>query len=211
MKHLLAVSAWVCIVCAGSAMADLSSGSLTGGGGGITATGSWDSPDTEIEWLVTQSVDLTWHYKYTFEVPAKDLGHIIFQVSPDFTLADFLSPGTPDLKTFSPEDPGKSNPGLPGDIYGLKFEGGGLVNTIEFDSTRAPMWGDFYAKGGKDEKGTVDLYAYNTNFGVDENTTLFKIAVPDTDTDSVVVPLPGAVLLSLLGLSAAGLRLRRRV
>ena len=72
----------------------------------------------------------------------------------------------------------------------------------------APTWGDFYAKDGKDNHGTIDVYAYNTNFGADNNSTLYKVAVPDTKT---VVPVPGAVLLGRLGLSAAGRKLRRLV
>jgi len=82
---------------------------------------------------------------------------------------------------------------------------------IEFDSTRVPVWGDFYAKDGKENTtdGKIQVYAYNTGFtanDVDEATN--HILVPDTIS---YVPIPGAVLLGTLGLGVAGLRLRRTV
>jgi hypothetical protein len=52
---------------------------------------------------------------------------------------------------------------------------------ITFDSTRAPMWGNFYVKDGKD-KG-VDVTAWNKGD--------YKIGVPDTAT----APIPSTILL----------------
>ena len=58
------------------------------------------------------------------------------------------------------------------------------------------MEGDFYTKGGP------DTYAYNSGFGTLDGA---NIPVPN----SHYVPVPGAVLLGLLGLGAAGIKLRR--
>jgi hypothetical protein len=60
------------------------------------------------------------------------------------------------------------------------------------------MEGDFYTKGGP------DTYAFNSGFGILDGD---NILVPN----SHYVPVPGAVLLGLLGLGAAGIKLRRFV
>lgn len=144
---------------------------------------------------------------------ARNLSHVILQVSSDFTNADFSLTSTYDvtgvaraglatLGTYSSGDP--SNPGLPGDIYGIKFSTflGGMVDLVEFMSTRAPVWGDFYAKDGTN--GGSDVYGYNTGFGTtppSEGDLSFWIPRPDT---AVAVPEPSTLLLlstSLLGLA----------
>ena len=218
-----------------SARADLYDGSLTGGvGGGITAnpTGiGWDSADTKIEWKVTGDGVGPWTYWYRFTAPdgSRALSHLIIQVSDGsegdlgkFLLSepkDFINTqgydidGTePDdvyLDTYSSANP--SNPGMPGSVYGLKFDSSVLPEKdeygkeiysweVEFDSYRNPMWGDFYAKDGT--LNNEQVYAYNTSFGIDGD---YKIAVPDTS----YVPVPGAVLLGMLGLSVAGIKLRK--
>jgi len=192
------------------------SGSLTGDKGGITATDGWDNPGTKITWIVTQNQDLTWNYHYEFTVPtgSKALSHIIFEVSEKFDDLDYTYNGglTADLDWYGPGDP--SNPGIQDRIHGIKFEGfsdGMYTWVIEFDSTHVPVWGDFYAKDGKEATtdGKIQVYAYNTGFtanDVDEATN--HILVPDTVS---YVPIPGALLLGTLGLGVAGLRLRRTV
>ncbi|OHB76349.1 MAG: hypothetical protein A2Z25_21165 [Planctomycetes bacterium RBG_16_55_9] len=184
--------------------ADLYSGSITYGDG-LFATEAWADPTTTLSWGVT-AVDSFWHYEYTFTVPKKDLKHAIIEVSDTFEESDLKNPdpATYELDTYHP---GKYNPGLPGDIYGLKFEDfedDTTMWTWSFDSTRAPVWGDFYAKDGKVCKNYV--YAYNSGFLVEPDVETGHISVPDTTT---VVPVSPAALLSLIGLSFAGLKLRK--
>jgi hypothetical protein len=71
------------------------------------------------------------------------------------------------------------------------------------------MWGDFYAVDGKKPAKNGDPsvipYAYNKGFGIDAFIDDGQhIAVPDT-----VVPVPGAVLLGILGIGVAGIKLRK--
>jgi len=199
-------------------LADLYSGSLNAGtDGGIYATGGWASAVTMITWdITTNTRDGSLHYKYMWTTASKNLSHLILEVSDGLRLGypDYFNgpnPADGDPQTYSPDDPGNSNPGLLGDLFGLKFTPGTETTAfaVEFDSFRLPMWGNFYAKDGTDDKGTVDVYAYNTDFlyEYDAETHPWKIAVPDT----AYVPVPGAVLLGMLGLGAAGLRLRRGV
>ena len=87
-------------------------GSLSVGGGGLVATGEWNTPATEIEWRVD---DVTtpglWHYEYEVTAGGRgDISHIIFELSPGLTARDILNARTdpPDwikvgeVKTFNP-------------------------------------------------------------------------------------------------------------
>ena len=116
------------------------------------------------------------------------------------------SPGNSSVLTL----PG--NPGFPAGetIFGIKFDLNGDQRTVTFDSTRQPMWGDFYAKGGSSS------FAYNADVGVgvanvnDYNAvpidalggSLSKVLVPDT------IPEPTSMML--LAIAGAAIAARRR-
>ncbi|MBI5575753.1 MAG: PEP-CTERM sorting domain-containing protein [Deltaproteobacteria bacterium] len=103
---------------------------------------------------------------------------------------------------------------MPGNIFGIKVledAGEGPV-TLDFYSTRAPMWGDFYAKDGKSggQGGGNWVTAWNAGFGTDPvpSSPTFTpwIPVPDTQT-TTPVPEPGTMLLlgsGLVGLAGWG-------
>jgi hypothetical protein len=196
---------------------------LTGGGGGIYATDGWNSTATELDWEITYDGSYV-EYNYTFTVPSgsssglqeKYLSHIIFQVSDNFTENDIwgidatsLDPDDDfEISTYSPSDSG--NPGLPGSISGIKFNvDDGFSSTVwevTFTSTRLPMWGNFYVKDGKFDSGSEDVYGYNTGFDLSYPGSDSGAFIPVPDT---VVPIPGAFLLGILGLGAAGIKLRK--
>jgi len=223
-------------------LADLYDGSISGplSGGDIIATDGWDSPKTKIEWTVLepgtgtgQSGGNYYTYSYTFTVPEKEISHFILQVSDTWDnwgvdesgFVEGTLVATP-KEIFLSEDATNygdsgSNPGIPGNIHGLKFEvpKGVDYTTWEwsFNSLREPVWGDFYAKDGTDQQGTIDVYAYNSGFEYepydwyDQNNNLYNydyygyIATPDT----TMIPVPGAVLLGIFGLGVAGIKLRK--
>jgi hypothetical protein len=181
---------------------------------GIYATSAWANTSTTLSWNVVQ-VGSDWQYTYTWNTTSKDLSHIIIEVTPESDVEDFtitqgsLSADSP--RTFSPSDPGNSNPGLPGDIFGLKFAGTSTLQTIVFTTDHAPVWGDFYAKDGVD--GQIDVYAYNTGFGLPDpdpslNAAPGKIVVPDGE--GVIVPEPVTMILLGLGLLGIGIAVRKR-
>ncbi|MBX3386709.1 MAG: PEP-CTERM sorting domain-containing protein [Phycisphaeraceae bacterium] len=192
-------------------------GSLsTPAGSGLISGGGW-AAGYMVSWDITPNGDGTWHYEYTLSNAAGGAlspasSHAIFQLSENIEESDLLNfGGNFDEAEFGTFGPSAGNPGFPTgeSIYGVKidFSGGG-VTFIEFDSTRQPMWGDFYAKGG------ATSFVYNTDLGVPvanandywatpvdaNNNPLFKILVPDT------IPAPGSIALVALG----GLMISRR-
>ncbi|MBP8606431.1 MAG: PEP-CTERM sorting domain-containing protein [Phycisphaerae bacterium] len=202
--------------------------------GGLVFTGSLSTPAAEglisdgetwnpsgegltVSWVVSQNDDGTWHYKYSFTngdggVLRMRVSHFIISVSDNLTVNDvFNFSSDVEKRTIGTFGPAPSNPGFPEGMtmWGMKLD---LQNTqilAEFDSFRAPMWGDFYTKDGGNPKN----YAYNTDFGkavanqdaywqtpVDAaGNPLFKVLVPDTIPEPATLLLAGAGTLLLLG------------
>ncbi|MDO9516040.1 MAG: hypothetical protein Q7J01_08095, partial [Syntrophales bacterium] len=140
----------------------------------LYGTGSWSTGT--LEWNVSVDSNDLWTYDYTFTVPAKDISHMIFEVSSTFDDSNVYE-GTTGATggyvpgTYDSTSNGKSNPGIPDSIFGLKWDLD--VDTtsasVTIVSDRRPMWGDFYAKGGVEKIDGVKtkLFAYNTQFGSD--------------------------------------------
>jgi hypothetical protein len=225
--RILCIAALLVVLFTPQSFADLYSGSRNAGtGGGLTATGAWNASTTSLTWLV-QNMGTFYRYTYTFTALDKALSHFILQVSDNFD-ENSLVPGslTPTelialLGTYEGTGDDKPNPGMPGSVYGLKFEnekdnddsddyfGVGTTWTWSFDSYRGPMWGHAYAVDGYDKASELYPHLYNSSFGTPYAvgaSTLGYVSVPDTQ----VIPLPPAVLLGAIGLSCAGWRLKRK-
>ena len=195
-------------------------------GEGLVGTGAWDDGGFIIQWEISFDDDTDlWTYEYTFldddspfgnGAPDPDLSHWIFELSANITTDNIdelildpnfaIEPGDPTTYGISP-----GNPGIPGDIYGIKTNTGtsDTFNVYTFLSPRAPMWGDFYAKDGGGT-GEDSVHVYNVGFGTDptSSTTDFTnwIRVPDTVNGQA--PEPGMLLLIGAGLVALSRRRR---
>lgn len=204
-----------------SAYAISYTGNLTVSGGGIIATDGWNDPSTIFSWTV-ESVGssggfILWEYDYTFTVPTKNISHIIIEVSPDVPTG--IDPSITGITVLSGSGgggvasygPGGSNPNMPASMQGIKFDGAETTTlSFSFETTRAPVWGDFYAKDGTDAHGTIDVTAWNTGFlasdpsdGPADGSINNHILRPDTT--QTLVPEPSMLLLlgaGLLGLWA---------
>ena len=219
IRSMLAIAMIVGLAATGNAVAYY--GELSGATGGIDGTGVWKNDNGSDDWLaptlswtVIQKPDLTWSYDYTLTVYKHDISHFINEVSTAFTSNDVDNPtalqgtyGSTEVGLFTSAN---GNPGMIGQLNGLKFDNAtGAILQVTFDSPRRPVWGDFYAKGGK-AGGTINA-VWNAGFALDDPTSPIAngsldnhILVPDTNCD---VPEPTTMILLAMG---TGLIARKR-
>jgi len=102
---------------------------------------------------------------------------------------------------------GQDNPGLPEQVYGIKFNEGPATTTltVTFTSDRPAVWGDFYARDGG------QIYLYNAGFTTNDTDPTeppsngsigYHVLAPDTMC--TIIPAPGAVILAGIGTALIG-------
>jgi hypothetical protein len=148
---------------------------------------------------------------------------MIFEASDSFGFDNLFAPTTDPSGWISAEEdgteikthePGGGNPGMPADVYGIKFNAAVDADvttvTLSFDSDRVPVWGDFYAKGGLGALWNAGFVTADPTDPPANGTIAYHALVPDTAT--VAIPAPGALVLSSLGVALVGwVRTRRRL
>jgi|HigsolmetaAR202D_1030399.scaffolds.fasta_scaffold06250_2 hypothetical protein len=158
-------------------------------GGGIDGFGLWANGAFSLSYKATWYSATQYLYEYTFTITQKDMSHWILGLSDNCTAACIVgltvsgtSAKQAEVKTYTPQD-GNSNPGMPGNLYGVKWDisGDGTGTfTFSFFSDRVPVFQNFYAKDGRG--GGDWTYAYNTGFA----NGMSMLLAPDTKVLSVV-------------------------
>lgn len=174
-------------------------------GSGVDATQQWDNGGFTIDWIVTANLNGTWTYNYSIDVTnspsqIKNVSHFILEVTNDafpFNILGGTSSPIEGPQVYSGTQP--SNPLLPNDLYGVKFDFGSSDGTVDYTivTDRAPVWGVFYAKDGKTGGNDVVAYANALNqadYMANESLAITDFIVRPDGAESPV-PIPAAIWL----------------
>ena len=179
----------------------------------ISGASAWDT--AVLSWTVdNESNPGYWTYDYEWSAINKGLSHLNIEVSTVFDLENDLYSYNSYLTGIKAVEGPQTFDEIGGSIFGIKWDLNDTAEDIMYFhltlvSTKAPMWGDFYAKDGNG--GTVN--ARNLNFGTDTTDPIGDgnnggwVLVPDT-----VVPIPSAILLlgsGLIGLVGFRRKIRK--
>jgi len=178
---------------------------------GITGTGLWierpesgrycDWSPAMLSWSIGLRSDGLWSYHYEFKVYRAAVSHFILQTSPNLRASEIIDPSgsfkSLEIGTYSPGRNGQSNPYLPAEIYGIKFDDAyGTSLTIDFCSLRPPIWGSFFAEAGPvgGEWNTAWNLGLTDSMATDKVPTALWIPVPDTHPTCPAVPEPAGMV-----------------
>lgn len=178
-----------------------------------TNGGKYDGREIAIHWNITRNAGTgiyTYEYNFTNNGKTEKPSHFILEVSDNFTNDNLLSAnGATELRQYTVGEP--SNPDMPADIYGIKFDY--ESPSYVFTTDRMPVYGDVYTKKGSARNVRSRGTAWNDGFGVAPTNDLVDyskwVARPDS-IPGAQVPSPAAVFAGMFLCAGSILQRRRR-
>lgn len=173
--------------------------------GGLS--GYWPYSFT-ISWDIGYDIEtMLWNYEYTLSSERKDASHFILELTAGTARDDILDisinggEGDSKKKIEGPDDLG-TRPGNHDGIYmyGIKFDAGGSTVTYSFVTESDPVWGNFYAKSGKDKSEWT--YVHNNALAIEgfkSDNPLDFIVRPGSGDNTPLAPEPISSVLFLTG------------
>jgi hypothetical protein len=178
---------------------------------------TYNNRNTSVAWAITSATG-GYNYEYTVRTSGSPaISHFIIGLSS--TCTGISSRTSSGCITILQTDPvkeieisgaggfpagGGSNPGMPANLYGIKFDTNNdpRTFTVSFFSDRIPVWQNFYMKGAQ-------VGSWNTGFTATGSS--YYIAAPDT-VPMNVVPEPStyAALAAAVGVVMVAARRRRQ-
>ena len=179
----------------------------------IVAGGGWaGTPFSTLSWDIESLGGGLWKYEYTFsaDLATPGISHFILDLTDDcvsgnsFADAACVTGANGTLAPGAYDGTNPSNPGMPAAIIGVKFDFGS--NFFEFTSNRAPVYGNFYVKGGDDS------FAYNAGLANAGSESILDFIARPNSTGGEVPPIPEPSTVLLMGgsLLALGYFRKRR-
>ena len=137
-----------------------------------------------LHWDIQQISATQWHYSYDFNVPdGKHINTIYVEAKPGLTLTEIQNVTVPYSANISSYPVTVAGSSL--SFMSIQFNRSGPTGnqwTVAFDTSYAPIWGDFYAKD-------ANFYAWNSGFVVADPTV-----APDDGPEQGHILVPGAVV-----------------
>lgn len=169
--------------------------------------------DVTLSWNITKTGNI-FSYIYNINAPDKvELTSFILQTGSNVIPSDITNSS---LAFNGPQtnNPSTTNPGLPASIFGIALNANPKAPfTYSFNTTLAPIWGNFYAARCNGANCNNPRWAYNTNFTTPptagSSSYVGWVPVPG----NLSVPEPSTVLIIgsiIVGATLAGVFFRKR-
>ncbi|NMC74020.1 MAG: hypothetical protein GYA56_06655 [Geobacteraceae bacterium] len=180
------------------ATAELQGSRTSGAGGGVTAMDGWKNGNLTLSWFISRNADNgLWTYTYRLETTKKDPSHFILETTRSETPLAILAGSSPNIEGPRTWSMSGSNPQMPNDIFGIKFDFGGNPVTYTLVTDRSPVYGVFYTKDGNSGGEWAVAWSNALNFPEYRSnpylTSLDFIVRPDGEAQPSAVPLPAAL------------------
>ncbi|MEX0776540.1 MAG: hypothetical protein WD042_12620 [Phycisphaeraceae bacterium] len=177
---------------------------------------TWDS--FRLEWVVTQQVDGSWKYVYTFKNMPYNCIYTWLEVTEGVTYCELDVNGYikgPQWTTGYGATGWPTVSGSKVPLYGVKVDADNFVNgKLTIVTDRAPVYGNFFSTNGSKSVYNAGFLTWNGSEFTSTNKNYFIVrpdgTTPPPPDQPSGIPEPVTATLSLLGLGALATMTQRR-